>query len=220
MTTVDRSNKTSGSIFDSLNRPASKAAESKTDADRFLKLLTAQMQNQDPLNPLDNAQVTSQMAQISTVTGITQLNESISALTSSQLRTEAFAATSMIGKTILVQSDKLGVKSGNASGALSLEVAAKSVNVEVLDSNGKVVDTVKLGPKDKGVHDFTWKAPKGSEQRDYRFRIQATTADKQIAATPLVRSEVTAVSFAKSSSGSLVLANGTEAPVSAVWRLQ
>jgi flagellar basal-body rod modification protein FlgD len=220
MTSVDRSSTSSGSIFDSLNRPSSSGASTSTDAQRFLTLLTAQMQNQDPLNPLDNAQVTSQLAQISTVTGITQLNESVSALTFSQLRTEAFAATSMIGKSVLVQSDKLGVKSGVAAGALSLDVPAKSVNVEVLDRNGKVVDTIKLGPKEKGIHDFTWKAPKGSEQRDYRFRIQATSADKKVPATPLVRSEVTAVSFASSPGGSLVLANGVEAPVAAVWRLQ
>ncbi len=220
MTSVDRSSTPSGSIFDSLNRPASSAASASTDAQRFLTLLTAQMQNQDPLNPLDNAQVTSQLAQISTVTGITQLNESVSALTFSQLRTEAFAATSMIGKSVLVQSDKLGVESGVAAGALSLDVPAKSVNVEVLDRNGKVVDTIKLGPKEKGIHDFTWKAPKGSEQSDYRFRIQATSADKKVPATPLVRSKVTAVSFANSPGGSLVLANGVEAPVAAVWRLQ
>ena len=61
---------------------ASAASDASVTSDRFLKLLVAQMQNQDPLNPMDNAQVTSQMAQINTVTGIDKLNATVQGLSS------------------------------------------------------------------------------------------------------------------------------------------
>ena len=70
--------------------------------DRFLKLLVTQLQNQDPLNPMDNAAVTSQMAQLSTVNGIDQLNSTVQALSASMATSQSLQATSMIGHAALV----------------------------------------------------------------------------------------------------------------------
>ena len=75
--------------------------------DRFLKLLVTQMKNQDPLNPLDNAQVTTQLAQISTVNGIEKLNATIEAMASSFTSGQSLQAATMIGKDVLVPGSTL-----------------------------------------------------------------------------------------------------------------
>ena len=80
-------------LIDSVNGTAKKATSVTTDAqDRFLKLLTTQLKNQDPLNPLDNAQMTSQLAQISTVDGIEKLNATLQKLLASSVDAEAMQA--------------------------------------------------------------------------------------------------------------------------------
>src|SRR3990167_8083696 len=92
-------------LFASFNAKAGAAATASTAADtqdRFLKLLVTQMKNQDPLNPMDNAQVTSQMAQLSTVTGIDKLNVTLQALSDSMASSQSLQAASMIGYGVLV----------------------------------------------------------------------------------------------------------------------
>ncbi len=86
------------------------AANSGADIqDRFLKLLVTQMKNQDPLNPMDNAQVTSQLAQINTVNGIQQLNATMQGLATSFMSAQSMQSTSLIGHTVLTDGSKLNV---------------------------------------------------------------------------------------------------------------
>ena len=75
---------------------ASAASDASVTSDRFLKLLVAQMQNQDPLNPMDNAEVTSQMAQINTVTGIDKLNTTVEGLSSQFVQLQAMQGASLV----------------------------------------------------------------------------------------------------------------------------
>ena len=70
--------------------------------DRFLKLLVTQMQNQDPLNPMDNAQVTTQLAQISTVSGVDKLNTSINQMSSLLLQSQTLQGAGLVGKDVLI----------------------------------------------------------------------------------------------------------------------
>ena len=81
-------------------------------SDRFLKLLVAQMQNQDPLNPMDNAQVTSQMAQINTVTGIEKLNSSVAGLSSQFMQMQALQGASLVGRDVIVPGSQLDIVDG------------------------------------------------------------------------------------------------------------
>jgi flagellar basal-body rod modification protein FlgD len=218
MSNVDKTKGSMAATYESLNRRQPVASSVSEDAQRFMRLLSVQMQNQDPLNPLDNAQVTSQVAQINTVTGINQLNQSIQALTASQLRSEAFTASTMIGKNVVVQTNELGVKNGKASGTFALDGRASNVTVEVLDSNRRVVDSFSLGAKDKGVHDFNWRTSRRPSEGQFSFRVVATANKKDVPATPLARANVAAVSFAKSAGGQLMLDNGMDVPLSSVWR--
>lgn len=96
-------NTPSQALLDSVNGTSSSAKSSvDTAQDRFMTLLITQMKNQDPLNPMDNAQVTSQMAQLSTVTGINKLNSTVESLMSSMQSGQSYQAANMIGHNVLV----------------------------------------------------------------------------------------------------------------------
>jgi flagellar basal-body rod modification protein FlgD len=163
-------------------------------ADRFLKLLVAQMKNQDPLNPMDNAQVTTQMAQISTVSGIDKLNTTVQGLNQQFVQMQALQGASLVGRDVILPGDRLSVSdSGQLQGGFELASAADSVNVEVLNAAGHVIDTLKLGAE--GVdHVFDWAPRVGVDpaQAD-RFRIVARSGAAAVSATPLMRDRVDAV---------------------------
>ena len=127
-------------------------------ADRFLKLLVAQMQNQDPLNPMDNAQVTSQMAQINTVTGIEKLNGTVQGLTSQFMQMQALQGASLVGRDVVVPGNVLDIADGTGQGGFALTSPADAVKVEILSPSGQVVDTLDLGARSAGTHSFDWKA--------------------------------------------------------------
>ena len=163
-------------------------------ADRFLKLLVAQMQNQDPLNPMDNAQITSQMAQINTVNGIEKLNTTVSGLNGQFVQLQALAGASLVGRQVTLQGDKLAVDAGRGVGGFDLAGTADGVKVEILSPAGRVVDTLDLGAQSAGRHGFDWNAGNLPDGAPYRFRVVATTGALAVASTPLMRDRVEAVS--------------------------
>src|SRR3954466_15595931 len=85
------------------------ASDAAATSDRFLKLLAAQMRNQDPLSPMDNAQVPSQMAQINTVTGIDKLNTTVQGLSRQFIQLEGVQGASLVGRDVIVAGNKLSV---------------------------------------------------------------------------------------------------------------
>jgi len=117
-------------------RKKRRGAESQ---DRFLKLLVTQMRNQDPLNPLDNAEVTSQMAQLSTVSGIDKLNATLQALSSSMIASQSMQAASMIGHVVMVPGSGIELANGKGTAAVDLTQPADSVSVAISDAAGNVV---------------------------------------------------------------------------------
>jgi flagellar basal-body rod modification protein FlgD len=163
-------------------------------ADRFLKLLVAQMQNQDPLNPMDNAQVTSQMAQINTVSGIEKLNKTVEGLSGQFVQLQALQGASLVGRDVVVQGDRLTIEAGVGQGGFELNAPADQVKVEVLDASGRVIDTLNLGASGTGRHGFNWPAASTAAQAAQRFRVSATIGSTAVSATPLMRDRVDAVS--------------------------
>ena len=154
-------------------------------SDRFLKLLVTQMKNQDPLNPLDNAQVTSQLAQISTVSGIDKLNATLQSLTASQ----SLDTAAMIGRGVLAPGSQLDLKNGVAVGGVDLPQAVDKLVVSIKDSSGVEVRSIDLGPKPAGTNEFFWDgltssgatAPNGN----YHYSVSAEQGGKSITADPL-----------------------------------
>ncbi len=145
--------------------------------DRFLKMLVAQLKNQDPLNPMDNAAITSQMAQLSTVTGIDKLNATMTALSNSMAMGQSVTATSMIGHGVLVEGSALTLASSSAVGGMLLTEAADSVTVTIKDSSGNIVKKLEYGAQDAGVLPFAWngETTAGTTAADgaYTFSVEA-----------------------------------------------
>lgn len=164
--------------------------------DRFLKLLVAQMQNQDPLNPMDNAQVTSQMAQINTVSGLEQVNTSVLSLNSQLLQMQALQGATLVNRPVTLAGNQLSVEAGVGSGGFAITDKASSVEVQVKTAEGKLVDTVKLGPKEAGVHSFEWKAGSVTNTQGYTFTVVAKNGTTAVSAQSLQFDRVTSVSTA------------------------
>ncbi|MBK9133902.1 MAG: flagellar hook assembly protein FlgD [Betaproteobacteria bacterium] len=186
--------------FTSLNSATTASTTSTTNAansaDRFLRLLVTQMQNQDPLNPLDNAQVTSQMAQINTVSGVEKLNETVAGLNRQFIQMQALQGASLVGRAVTLQGDRLHVNEGTAAGGFELAAPADRVRVEVLNGAGRVVDTLDLGAQTTGRHGFEWQAPADTtEGSEFRFRVTATSGTVTVPSTALMRDEVDAVAL-------------------------
>lgn len=169
-------------------------ATAKEQSDRFLKLLTTQLQNQDPMNPMDNAQMTSQMAQISTVTGVETLNASLQALSSQFVQMQALQGAAMVGRQVMVAGDRLAIAEGMGKGSYDLGSSATGVKVDVLNSAGGVVQTIQMGAQDGGRHTFEWNAGNTADSANYRFRVSATgTGGSAVTATTLMHDTVQAV---------------------------
>ncbi len=177
-------------------------ANDAASADRFLKLLVTQLQNQDPLNPLDNAQITSQMAQINTVNGIQKLNTTVEGLNSQFVQLQALTGAALVGNDVTVKGNQITLNDGAGVAGFELATTADRVKVEVLNAAGHLVDTLNLGVQSAGRHSFNWKPEAQADGNGYRFRVQATNGAAAVESTPLMRDRVQAV---HSSSTGLVL---------------
>jgi len=171
------------------------AGQTSADAqqDRFLKLLVAQLNNQDPMNPMDNAQMTSQMAQINTVTGINQLNETMKSMASQFTSMQAMQGAAMIGHDVMVQSNTLSIDAGKAKGAVDLQGDASSVSVQILSPGGQVLDTLNLGAMTTGRHAFEWDASNYKDVASPTFKVVATSGKQAVAATALAQDTITSI---------------------------
>jgi len=205
LTTAPISSTSATQVLGSTAAAKNTGAESQ---DRFLKLLVAQLNNQDPMNPMDNAQMTTQMAQINTVTGIEQVNQSIKDLASQMSAMQNMSAAQMIGRDVLVEGDALSLDgAGNARGTFALSGAAETVKVEVLSAGGQLLDTQSLGARTAGQHDFGFTStslPEGA-----RFRISASQSGAAVAATELSVGRVVSVSTDAANALQLQLKNGS-----------
>jgi len=173
---------------------AANATTAKEASERFLKLLVTQLQNQDPMNPVDNAQMTSQMAQISTVSGIEKLNTTVEKLNGQFVQMQAVQGAGLVGKDVLIQGDRLSVVNGMPQATYEIDTAASRVKVEVLSPAGRLVDTLNLTTTAAGRHDVQWPAGKDlPDAASYRFRVSASSGATALASTSLMRDKVDAV---------------------------
>jgi flagellar basal-body rod modification protein FlgD len=174
--------------------PANKAlSDANASQDRFLKLLVAQLNNQDPMNPMDNAQMTSQMAQINTVSGIQQLNETMKSMASQFTAMQVLQGTAMIGHDVLVESNTLSVDGGKAKGSVDLSGNAEKVTVEIRSPGGDLLGTMNLGAMTAGRHAFEWDASSYNGTGNPTFKVTATSGNKTVANTALARDSVVAI---------------------------
>jgi len=179
-------------------------AKSEGAQDRFLKLLVTQMQNQDPLNPMENAEVTSQIAQINTVTGIDKLNTSVTSMSDRLANAQSIQATSMIGRHVLASGNQVEFDGTSAPLTYDLPERAKSVNVTVVDDKGATLFTdEKLGLA-SGRQVVTWDGTLNNSTEKaaagvYTFRVEALDAKG---------ARISATTYGYARVGSVTLDNG------------
>jgi len=156
----------------------------------FLTLLVAQLKNQDPTNPMQNNELTTQLAQISTVSGIEKLNTTLGSISGQIDNSQSLAASALIGHGVMIPgSTILTGKDTTTPFGVELQQAADKVTATVTDKSGKVVRTIEIGALSAGVHTFSWdgtmsdgtKAPDGS----YNVSIAASNGGTQLVAQPL-----------------------------------
>lgn len=159
-------------------------------ADRFLTLLVTQLKNQDPLNPLDNAQLTSQLAQISTVNGINQLNETMAALAASMGAAQSLQSASLVDHDVVAPGDRLLLADAKGPLGFDLADAADNVTVTVNDASGSPVRRIDLGAQPQGLQTLMWDgtsdAGTAAAPGAYAFTITATSGGKAVTAEPMM----------------------------------
>ena len=187
---------------------ASATTSAQDQTDRFLKLLVAQLNNQDPMNPMDNAQMTSQIAQINTVSGIQQLNDSIKSMSAQYTSMQVMQGTSMIGHQVVAGGSTMSINAGKGTAAVSLDADASSVQVQVLSPGGQLVDQFDMGALTAGTHNIDWNASKYTAGGTPTFSVTAKQGSTTVTATPLVRDTISSVGTDASNAMSLTLKSG------------
>ena len=197
------------------NTLGTSAAETQ---DYFMKMLLAQIQNQDPLNAQDPAEMTSQLTQLNTASGIERLNGSISAMlaqTSAQISSQSFmGSAAMIGSQVLAPGEVLALgDTGDAGFGLRLSGDSAQTTVKLLASDGRVVDELSLGGLRAGVHTFTWDGAGYDGERaasgGYRLVAAASdTAGTAVVASALTQGLVSGVRRTDAGSSQLLTTDG------------
>lgn len=138
------------------NAPTSKG-DNELGQEDFLKLLVAQLKNQDPSNPADNGEFLGQIAQFSMVSGIDDLGVSFDSIAGSLFANQAMQAATLVGKEVLVETNEAMLIAGAAvEGTLDLDEDAIGVKLQIRDAAGSLVNTMQLGNLGAGIQRFNW----------------------------------------------------------------
>ena len=213
----------SSSTSSTSNSSASGVTLGGTD---FLTLMLAQLQNQDPTSPVDSNEFLSQLASLSEVQGINQLNTSFSALSSSLVSSQALQASSLLGHQALVTSSTASLATAGATvnGAVNVPQTSSSVVLNITNSAGVLVNSINLGAQSAGLADFTWNgqtsngsaAPAGS----YTLSAQVSGVSGGTGVSTLVSGTVDSVTMGSGSTGlTLNIAGLGSVPFSSVQQI-
>jgi len=158
---------------------ASQASKSKTklagNFDQFLTLLTTQLQFQDPLKPMDSSKFTDQLVSFSQVEQSINTNKNLESLISQSKNAEMASAVGYLGNEVTIQTDRAGLRKGQAKWEYGLKTNADETTLTVSDSRGKTLYEG-LGDNKAGLHDFTWNAPANTPDGIYKLVVTAKTA--------------------------------------------
>ena len=180
MSNIDPSQQSLSAILNKLGINSSEKsnvpkAKDQLGQEDFLKLMTVQLQNQDPFAPVDNADFIAQMAQFSTVTGITSMDESLKNVAAKLGETRIATAANMLGHSVLVPGKIARADDdGSVNGVIDLPSASTNVNVVFKSQNGEIIDTINLGNQSSGLVGFAWHgAPKDMIENDEPIFVEA-----------------------------------------------
>ncbi len=190
----------------------------------FLKLLTAQMQNQDPFDPVDNTQMVAQMAQFSSLAGITEMSSTLKAIADKLGGTSMSDALGYVGRAVLVEgATNYPLTNGAVAGAIELDGDATDVAVTITGANGAVLKTVSLGPQKAGVIDYEWdgSTDSGDPAGDGPFTINVTAVAgaNTVPARSLIWAPVQSVALDATGTPMLTIPGVGQLPTTAVRKV-
>jgi len=186
------------------------AASSSTSAsstqtlgqDQFLTLLVAQLQNQDPLNPADATEFTSQLAQYSQLEQLFNLNDAMEELTTATTKSQSISALNLIGQDVVVEGDSFAYSDTPVDIGYKIDGSVSSVSITITNSAGKKVATLSADELAEGNHFVSWDGKDSNGDTvsagTYSFTVDATSGDSSATITPLVRTTVTGVDLSGS----------------------
>ncbi len=216
MNGIDKTIDKTASSFESLGLSKREPLKKQQlNQDDFMKLMMAQMKNQDPSKPVDNNEFVAQMAQFSSAQGIKEMNDSFRTLATSFQSSQALQASSMVGRQVMIPGNVSEMMpSGELRGAVEIPAETEQVNVKIMDSNGQLVKTIELGKHGEGLAPFTWdgviskvdvNVPGSAEQKakagKYTLQAEMLVDGKAQAATTYVMDKVNSVSLGKGNQG-------------------
>ncbi|EQM76233.1 flagellar hook assembly protein FlgD [Stutzerimonas stutzeri] len=168
-----------GSVLDQYQIKDREAKSKDLGKNEFLELLVTQLNNQNPLEPQENGEFIAQLAQFSTVEGVEKLNSSMETMLSGYQSSQALQASSLVGRKVIVPSDKAVVDTSETfKASLVLPTSSSNVSVNVYDSAGTVVNRINMGQQEAGNVSFMWDGKDSSGKTlppgTYKFEAQAT----------------------------------------------
>lgn len=198
MSTVGSTSQTTQSVLAGLQRTESVNKKSNEDQKtQFLTLLTTQLRNQDPMNPMENAEVTSQLAQMSTVDGIERLNALFQSFVDTQASADGVNAAALLGRGVLVEGKALSLTEAGAVGGLELDGPADKVTLTIRDSSGIAVANIEMKDLEAGSHNFVWDgtADDGTRAADgvYSISVAASLGGDKVTGRTLQFAPVTSI---------------------------
>ncbi|WP_260961215.1 flagellar hook assembly protein FlgD [Pseudomonas citri] len=203
--------KTTTSASDGLSSATSAATGNKElGKDAFLQLLVTQLKNQDPLSPQDNGEFVAQLAQFSSLEGITTLNETVSGLASNYNSSQALQASSLVGRSVIAPGNKAVVDTSKSlNGTVVVPASVSSVSLKIADKDGKTVRTIDLGSQGAGNAAFIWdgKNDAGTTVESGTYTFTATTTIDNQATSLITNLPATVSSVTISQTGGELMLN-------------
>jgi flagellar basal-body rod modification protein FlgD len=216
MSTVnDTAAKAQQAIFDKLginqaNQNEELGAKQTLGQQDFLELMTTQLQNQDPFAPMENGDFIAQMAQFSTVSGIEDLNKSISGLVGEYEKSRIATAASLLGHSVLLPGNMVRPdENGEIHGILDLPQASANTSITFSDpKSGELIHSQVIGAIPSGLNGFSWTdIPNELKGRDNKFKIEALVdfGDGAQSLSPSIFAEILSASAGNSDDGSITI---------------
>jgi len=191
----------------------------------FLKLMITQFRNQDPFKPMENGEFVAQMASFGTVSGIQDLQNSLSNLVNSLQSDQSLQASSLIGRTVQVPASTISYVPGKSvSGAIEVPASSNSITITIKDRTGAIVTQLEHGPSKAGMVDFSWDGtdikgetmPKG----DYKIEAEINADYKTYSAQAYVNYKVDSVTLGSGNKGLVLnLENGSQSAFNQIRKI-
>ena len=211
--------------FENFAPPPDQKARDSLGQEDFLTLMISQFQNQDPFEPMDNGQFLGQLAQFSTVNGISSLNSAFSGLAGSMQDNQALQAAGLVGRSVLAVTD-IGALSeeGSLKGGLELESSAGNVQIDITNRSGELVQRLNLGQQPAGMVRFTWDGTDSTGERaeagQYQITARAIRGTSIESAPTVIEAEIQSVTLGQFGGGlTLNLAGGQQMPLGQIYQI-